>query len=256
MIPDNCIFANSNIGRLKRDNQDNYLVRRCGTTSQHAPVMLAVSDGMGGEKGGAHAAAIAMKTVSDFCDTLQGVPPQSPEEMSALAEGLRKTVLAAHDTVRIEAGRDPELRYMGATLTALIVCHGWGLFCHVGDCRIYRFRERNLERMTTDHRFLDELVAVGDMTPQEAAVHPLHNRLDQALGTPGCVPDCGLFSLRPGDRLLLCSDGLTDEADEADIAAELSKMAPPKTTAEHLIQLALERGGRDNITVILAEIME
>lgn len=237
-------FAAVHIGKKKKENQDRFLLR----VEPGRPALLAVADGMGGERGGERAAEIACAVLDEGLSSVS-----EKQTADALAALMRRAVLAAHEAVCLEAASVPELRYMGATLTALLALGTTAAFGHVGDSSLFRLREGRLERLTQDHRFLTELIEAGDISEEEAACHPLRRQLDMALGTPGCDPQCEVFDLRPGDRLLLCSDGLTDEITKSDLAAELLLCHSPEKTVHDLIQAALARGGRDNITVLVAD---
>lgn len=250
-------FAISDKGLVKTENQDASLVLepRSDDRGRPGPSLFAVSDGMGGERGGRLAATLAVTTLAGFFANPPAAPGD-PDDPARLETLLGQAVLAADAAIRREADLNPEHRYMGATLTVLAVQGTRAVVAHVGDSRLYLWRDGGLAAKTRDHRFLDELVAAGDMTREEADRHPLRHQLDMALGAPGCRPEVSAFDLAPGDRLILCSDGLTDEIDEAALADALARGLPPEATAPRLVRAALEHGGRDNVTVIVADAID
>lgn len=224
---------------LKRSrNEDRFLVREL----EGGTWLLAVADGMGGGARG----DLAAQAVVD-------VLAEQPDFPDPADEALAAALLTAHSRIQALVGENLGQEDMGTTATAAVFTAGWVYWAHVGDSRLYHQSRGRLRQVTTDHRFLQDLLADGTMTPEQAAVHPLRNVLDQCVGCSECRPDSGRFRVEAGDRLLLCSDGLTLHLDDKEIAAALTAAQEPRTAAEALVQAALDRGGGDNVTVIMGE---
>jgi protein phosphatase len=226
-------------GRKRDRNEDRWLAASLDDGS----AMLAVADGMGGHPGGDVAAQMIVDRLAGFRPDPGGGEPE---------EQLEAQLLEAGRDILDKGAREPELESMGSTATAACVLPGRVHWAHVGDSRLYLFRGGSLEQITTDHNFLRELVEAGDMTAREAENHPLGNLLEQCVGCEECDPDRGAFDLRPGDVLLLCSDGLHRELSEQDVADKLGGAGDLQEAAQGLVQAALDRGGRDNVAVVLA----
>src|SRR5947209_3047066 len=225
-------ICKTDTGRQRRENEDSAIAR--------AP-MFVVADGMGGARAGEVASEIAIESFQD------GLPESgSPEQ--ELAERVREANRAIYD----RASQEPELQGMGTTLTAAYVDDAHLSIAHVGDSRAYLFRDGELRRLTQDHSLVDELVRRGKLTEQQAAEHPQRSIITRALGPePDVEVDTWTYSLKAGDVLLLCSDGLTSMIAEERIAQILTSTRELEQAAEELIGEANEAGGRDNITVVL-----
>src|SRR5579862_2435815 len=204
--------AESNVGRKRRHNEDNFVA---------APPVFAVADGMGGAQAGEVASELAATTVTEA-----KLDPSSPGEERVVA-----LIKAANLRVHQRAATDPAASGMGTTMTvAILQADGKVAIGHVGDSRAYRLRDEHLEQLTDDHSLVAELVRRGELSPQEAAIHPQRSVITRALGTEADV-DVDVFTVetRDGDVFLLCSDGLTTMVDAEAITAIL---------AEHLSSLA------------------
>ncbi len=224
-------------GRQRRDNEDSAFAR--------APVFV-VADGMGGAQAGEVASKIAIEA---FEAGLGG--SGSPEER--LAVRAREANRQIYDRSRTELGREG----MGTTLTAAYLDDGSVAIAHVGDSRAYLFRDGELTRLTQDHSLVDELVRRGKLTEEQAAEHPQRSIITRALGPePEVEVDTYTFSVRRGDVLLLCSDGLTSMVSEERIGQVLAASESLDEAADRLIQEANDAGGRDNITVVLTRVEE
>lgn len=244
---------------------------RCRT--EPGGTLLLVADGMGGVAGGAEAARIAVETVAEaFKRPASGEQPDaglsaersirqpgSPRD-SASAEGafprrLEASVREANRRIRAVAAERPALRGMGTTATLAGIRGGTVHVAQVGDSRAYLVRDGVAERLTRDQSLVQELVDRGEMTPEEAERSPRRHVLLQALGTEFSA-DVALtrHPLRAGDHLLLCSDGLTGVVGDAEIASVVSQAAGPRAACDELAALADDRGGPDNITVVVARI--
>jgi serine/threonine protein phosphatase PrpC len=227
------VGARTDVGRVREGNEDSYMV--------HEP-LFAVADGMGGHQGGEVASKLAL-------DTLKQV-----------AGGERALIQAVQDANRAvfdRAGRDPGLAGMGTTLTAFLVEGDAVRLAHVGDSRAYLLRDGQLQRITKDHTVVERLVEEGRLTPQEAEIHPQRSILTRAIGVEGDVQvDQGTIEVSPGDRLLLCSDGLTGMVGEEEITRILTERSDPQAAADALIEAANEAGGQDNITAVVIDVAD
>lgn len=224
--------SRSEQGPVREDNQD-----AVATDGR----LVAVADGMGGHQGGGVAAAMAVAMVG------AAFTGETPGELEA-------AVRAANWAIWQRAQASPELEGMGTTLCAAGMVQGRVTLVNVGDSRAYLVREGSLSRLTDDHSVTAELVRRGELTEEEATTHPHRGILTRALGVgPGVELDSRTLELADGDRLLLCSDGLFNEVSSEEIASLTSR--PSLTAAaDGLVEAALDRGGRDNVSVVLAEV--
>jgi PPM family protein phosphatase len=225
-------------GRRRLGNEDAYVWR---------PPLFAIADGMGGAKAGEIAAGIA-------ADTLEGA------RAGALgAEDVVTLIADANRRIWERSLADPATAGMGTTVTVALLDEEGGsvLFGHVGDSRAYRMRDGALEQITTDHSLVAELVESGVLTPEEAERHPQRSAITRALGTePVVEPDVFAVDVVPGDLFLLCSDGLSDMLTEVEIAAAIARAeGDPEAAGNELVKDANARGGDDNITVLLFEVV-
>jgi protein phosphatase len=236
-------FAGSDVGRTRSGNEDSYF---CGRT------VFAVADGLGGHQGGEVASAAAVAPLA----ALDGREFADPDQA---AEALAVAIREANSAILDRAAGDPGLWGMGTTMTAAAVAGDSHLqLAHVGDSRAYLLRDGDLEQLTTDHTVVGELVRRGRLTPEQAAIHPERSILTRAVGLDPRVlvdtPDP--VGLRPGDQVLLCSDGLTEAVADDRIAELLSAGADGETACRSLIDAANTAGGPDNITVVLIRVDE
>ena len=195
---------------------------------------------MGGAQAGEVASQMLVETVKSF---LAETPPPYDEKI------LSRAITLANDRILEMARSNQNYRGMGTTATILSLDGRQAYFAHVGDSRIYRLRNNFLEQITEDHSYVETLVRRGELTPEEARVHPMKNVLIQAVGAVDeLFIDAASFNVEGGDTYLLCTDGLTNMVEDASIA-EILKNAP--NPADALIDAALQAGGRDNISVIV-----
>ena len=210
--------------------------------------LFAVADGMGGHAGGEVAARLAVDTLT----VAFGSKPTG--------SGLSEAVSEANRVVFEHSLDNPELRGMGTTMTAAALVNEDGrdviALVNVGDSRSYRFHDGLLSQITVDHSLAEEMVRTGELSQSEAAVHPHRHILTRALGVSDDVA-VDLWRIQPsrGDRFLLCSDGLTNELDETQIAEVLSTVADPQEAADLLVRAARTHGGSDNITVVVVDVV-
>jgi serine/threonine protein phosphatase PrpC len=229
----------TDVGRVRSINQDLALA---------GDNLFAVADGMGGARGGEVAAELAVNALTDV---------YSEPSTQALVEAIQH----ANEVIFTVAAGDPELRGMGTTLTAVAPVEEDGedllAVVNVGDSRTYRLHDGELEQLTEDHSLVEEMVREGRLSAEEAQLHPQRNIITRALGVDPDV-EVDQFSVVPyvGDRFLLCSDGLFNEVDDSRIAATLRRLAEPQEAASELVRLANEGGGRDNITVVVVDVVD
>jgi len=224
----------TDIGRVRDHNEDGYLAE--------APV-FAVADGMGGHRGGEVASRVALERL-DEVHRRGGTP---------LPEAVREANRAVLD----RAEGDEELLGMGTTITALLA-RGDGIeLAHVGDSRAYLFRDGELRQLTEDHTLVHRMVLEGKLTEDEARIHPHRSILTRALGVEANVEvDGASLDIRPGDRVLLCSDGLTSMIGDKAIREILSSAGEPQEASLALVDAANEAGGNDNITALVLDFEE
>jgi PPM family protein phosphatase len=231
------ITCRTDTGRQRRDNEDSAFARE---------PLFVVADGMGGAQAGEVASRMAIETLG------QDLPDGASTEQR-LAELVREANRRIHERARVER----EHAGMGTTLTAAYLDDAGVAIAHVGDSRAYLWREGELKRLTRDHSLVDELVQRGKLTEQQAAEHPQRSIITRALGPePDVDVDTWTYPVRPGDVLLLCSDGLTSMISEEQVADILRGTSSLQQAGEELVGAANAAGGRDNITVVLFGVEE
>jgi protein phosphatase len=230
--------AVSDVGLLRQSNQD---------SAYAGPRLLVVADGMGGHVGGDVASSVAVATLA----ALDEDPPGAD-----LLDRLGSAVRAANDTLRDMVTSNPALDGMGTTVTALLRAGSRFGLVHVGDSRGYLLRDGELVQVTHDHTFVQRLVDEGRITAEEATHHPQRSLLIRALDGRGDVElDLSVREARVGDRYLLCSDGLSGVVSEQTIRDTLRE-GDPDAAAHALVELALRGGGPDNVTVVVADVVD
>jgi protein phosphatase len=233
--------AVTDVGRARQINQDAPLV-----ADEHQ--LWAVADGMGGHRGGEVASELAVKALRD------AYSQQDERSVDALLDAAA----AANSAVNELSIEDPDLRGMGTTLVALARTDDDEVaYISVGDSRIYLLRDGELSRLTVDHSLVEEMVREGTITPEEARTHPKRNVVTRALGIDTYVMiDSATIIPYTGDRFVLCSDGLFNEVEHERIASVLRRLADPADAAAELVRLANEGGARDNITVLIVDVVD
>ncbi len=235
--------SGTDIGMRREENQDSF-----GVLQLDQCHFYVVADGMGGVKGGAVASKLAIEV---FSKCLEGVAVPSPESLS---EALRE----ANRQIFDRGNTEPSLAGMGTTFVGIAFFEQKMILMNVGDSRVYRVREGQISQLTQDHTLIHELIMSGAISPEQAEDHPVAHMLTRSLGpTPAVEPDCWFSPDGPacGDRYLLCSDGLYNLVSDDEIATLLIENSLEQAV-EKSIQLANERGGTDNITVITLEVGE
>ncbi len=235
------VWAASDVGAVRRVNEDSF---------RAAPPAFVVADGMGGHSFGDRASQQAIAVFADAFDPRQAATPQ--QVLSAISAANDAVVAISADAGRVS----------GTTLTGLALVEmgaggnfHWMAF-NVGDSRVYRWDGRTLSQLTVDHSAVQELIDGGLIAPHEAALHPERNVITRALGVDAHVePDIWLLPVSDTDTFLICSDGLTKELDDREIALLLEQHADgaPVPIADRLVSAAIAAGGADNVTVIVVE---
>jgi protein phosphatase len=265
--------ALSHAGSVRPQNEDHYVIARVGRSLQcqatslppgEIPSLAAVSgrllivaDGMGGHAAGELASRTAVRTLIDLIldrpDWILRLDDTTLEKVTARAKGYYARV---HEVLGAASRADAMQSGMGTTLTAAYVVGSRVLVAHVGDSRAYLHRDDKLHLLTRDHTHVQALVAAGLLTREEAATHSLRHILSNALGgrAPSVEVDVHEMALQNGDRLLLCTDGLTEVVGDREIAAVLARPVPPDAACRALLDLALAAGAPDNVTLIAADI--
>jgi PPM family protein phosphatase len=223
--------------------------------SSHRGHLFVVADGMGGHQAGEVASALSVITVEGLLlNTLKRFfHLKVPDEQNVLKE-FQSALLQADARIFEEASRHPEMIGMGTTLTMAFAVN-WRLFiAHAGDSRCYLLSKGELRQLTHDHTKVAEMVRHGILSPEQASRHPSRHIVTNVLGghEPGALVEMHKLDLEPGDVVLLCSDGLTGLVSDARIATILQEEQEPQRSCERLAAEANEKGGRDNITVIVA----
>ncbi|GAA4190601.1 protein phosphatase 2C domain-containing protein [Gryllotalpicola kribbensis] len=228
--------AGTDAGRHRRGNEDAFLA--------DFPVYI-VADGMGGHDAGAVASAAVVRAFSP----LVGRDDVRPDEVADAMRRAHQTVAALSDRTR---------RGAGSTLTGVVQVRHDGapywLVLNVGDSRVYRVVGARFERMTIDHSYMQEQLDAGNLTPEEAETFEHRNVITRAVGAPDSPADYWVHPVEPGERILICSDGLHGELSEPELYDVLAQHGDPGEAVDALMQLALDHGGHDNITVVLVDV--
>jgi protein phosphatase len=222
------------------------LVRSNNEDSGHVgPRLVAVADGMGGLPAGELASDLVIKALAPLADAADDADP---------LELLTAAVEDGNNRVADMVDEDPVREGMGTTVTALLLSDGRLGLVHVGDSRCYLLHDGTLEQVTRDDTLVQSLVDRGALTPAQARAHPQRSLVTQAVqGRPMTISG-GILDVRDGDRYLLCSDGLSDVVTDEAIGQALASYPEPQECAEQLVKLAVQAGGPDNITVIVADV--
>ncbi len=226
-------------GLLRKNNEDRHLVN----VLDKECALLVIADGMGGHAAGEVAAELALESFEAY---RPGGPDIGAELLDQIEEA-QKSVIERSRAV-------PSFRGMGTTLTALFVTGGSAFWVHVGDTRIYHLHEGSLIRITEDHTIAGMLLKKGEITREQARLHPYGSVLTRCVGCERHEPDAGAFGLTEGDFVLLSSDGLHDLMTDEQIAAVLSARIPMTEKLDRMLSACLKAGGRDNITAVIAGI--
>lgn len=236
------VVSRTHVGLVRVNNEDSLLVR--------APQLFAIADGMGGQQAGEIASHGTVKAFEAATHSLRH---------DLCEDDVHKILLEAFDKANAHvykmAANNSSYSGMGTTLTAVYMPgDARAYYCHIGDSRLYLYRDGELKQLTKDHTYVAELVSKGMITAEEAFVHPERHKLLQALGVEESISvDSCHFDLEPQDKLLLCSDGLSDMLRDSEIAGLLAG-ENAEQIADALLERALDNGGRDNVSLILIDL--
>ena len=226
----------SKTGLVRQRNEDRFYAK--------GPLLI-VADGMGGYTGGEYASTMVVDTIVDVIEKADIIT----------VVVLREAILEANRMVFEKSQSYKELEGMGTTAVVAYVKEDTLLWAHVGDSRLYIYGDSQLRRMTNDHSMVQELVNAGTITEAEVIHHPKRNMLTRAIGVYDTVEvDTGMVEVHEGERILLCSDGLSGYIEESRIEEILSEESSESRVLEDLVQLVYDAGARDNVTIILGRI--
>ena len=233
--------ARSDIGLVRTNNQDSGFA---------GPHLLVVADGMGGAAGGDVASSVAVGRLAMLDGEAHG-----PEDA---LDALKEAIAEAHAEICERARNEPELSGLGTTVTALLRSGSTMSMAHIGDSRAYLLRDGKLDQVTTDHSFVQHLVDTGRISQADAANHPKRSMLLRVLGDIDAdVPvDISARETKPGDRWMLCSDGLSSVVSRPTLVRTMTRYADPADCADELLSLALAGGAPDNVTCIVADVVD
>ena len=232
-------FAITHTGHVREENEDRYIIK----TDDDGAVLLAVADGMGGEAAGMIAADMLMDKLVNM-------------DLKAIDNEVHLSRIV-NDADRALVGKvieNSHLDGMGSTITCGLLRNGELYWAHVGDSRLFVLRNQSLMQITKDQNMVQFLLEEGEINAEEARDHPAQNQLDQCVGCGDCKPDTGRLALKAGDLLMLSTDGLHGEVSEDFIASTLTAPIDIENKAKSLIESALEEGGKDNMTIVIAEV--
>ena len=261
----------SHPGKVRPNNEDHFLVARFDRSMRvlftnlevnqipdrygETGYAILVADGMGGAAAGEVASEMAIASLVDLAlRTPDWIMRVDQESARAVLARMDRRIGQLEEVLRDKVRVDPSLSGMGSTMTIALTLGADLFVAHIGDSRAYLFRQGRLHRLTRDHTIAQALADAGAISPDEVSSHPMHHILTHVIGTKGekAQAELGMLRLEDCDQLLLCTDGLTDMVTEETIAAELAKERSSAEVCDSLIEMALEGGGRDNITVALA----
>ena len=242
------IWQKTDQGAVRKENQDTCAVERLDQYT-----LAVVCDGMGGARAGALASSLAAGT---FMEALHNTL-QPGQDAAAVAQAGEAAVAEANHIVYERSREDEECRGMGTTLVATVCAGPQATVFNVGDSRAYQINESGIRAVTRDHSVVQDMLENGDITEEEARHHPNRNLITRALGTEREVL-CDVFqlSLSKGDSLLLCSDGLVNTVSDQEMLYEVIHEEPPDTCLDRLMEIAIDLGAPDNVTMILMQYEE
>ena len=239
------IWGITDVGVVRKQNQDNYHIELLAEDM----ALGIVCDGMGGAKAGNVASQLAVET---FLDTANAQPPEQwRNEPEAL---LHFAAEQANGAVHFRASVDADCRGMGTTMVVALAIGNQAYILNIGDSRCYLVRPEGISRVTRDHSVVEDLVARGQITPEQARQHPQKNLITRALGAESQLrADLVRQSVEPGDALLLCSDGLSNVVSDQELLYEVLHGGPAEDCCRRLLDIALSRGAPDNVTAVLLQ---
>ncbi len=243
-------------GKVRTRNEDCFLVQHLSWSDldiTRETALVIVSDGLGGHQSGDQAARLVIRSVgSAMGEVLAGaLRRQVRTSVSNFEERILTSIKNANKTVHDQAQTDAKLKGMAATVAVVLVWNGQVLIGHVGDCRVYHFREENLTQITKDQTLVARMVELGTLSEAEAKEHPARNEISQAVGLRSSIePQSYHLWLKQGDTLVIASDGLTAHVDDRMLASAIRKTGySASILASNLVDQANQGGGQDNVTV-------
>jgi protein phosphatase len=264
-------FGLTHQGLVRKDNQDHFLVTTLHKTmrvistslanpelleipSQRIASMGLVCDGVGGHSAGEEASRSAVEAIADYVtNTMQCFFATDTHDDTALVESLREAATKSHELIAQRARDSGERKGMATTLTMYVAVWPMLYIMQVGDSRLYVFRDGQLQQLTRDQTMAQDLVDSGVMHPEQAKKSPYAHVLSSSLGGSTWQPEVTRFVLKEGDKLLLCTDGLTKHVPDQRIAATIANMTTSEQVARSLVDDALKAGGTDNVTVLMLQ---
>ena len=265
------VFGLSHIGKRREDNQDSYMIASVHhalivhdtsleesepdlVTSARRGMLFLVADGVGGGAGGAAASQSAMRAAARYVtEAMEYYARAEPASEQVYVQEMLRAFERTHQLVRAQGERDSEMHGMATTLTMVTLVWPRAHLVHVGDSRCYRLRDGLMELLTKDQTMAQLLLDSGTMTAEEAEHSRLKNVLWSALGAQELAPDSYSTDVRRGDRMLLCTDGLTKHVSDAELKDWMGKEVSSEIIGRGLIDLVLERGATDNVTLIMGQ---
>lgn len=264
------LFGLTHQGLVRDENEDQFLLctvhpqvvvhatslpdaTEIGQRGQRLATIMLVADGVGGSAAGSRASRIATEAVTRYvASSLRWYHTMGAASERDFTETLRAAAIEAHETVRTEAAAIPDESGMATTLSLCIVVWPWMYVVQVGDSRCYLYSPGTLRQLTRDQTYAQELLEQGVFTHEDARVSPLKNVLSSAIGASEALPEITRVEITErGSVILLCTDGLTKHVTDAEIAEHLATMESAEQVCRALLQRALDRGGTDNITLVV-----
>ena len=239
-------FGLTDKGKIRQENQDSFLIEPLGGDC----LVAVLCDGMGGVQGGRVASGLAARLFTEhMAQRLQQI-----RSRDRLKQHILSSVSHANGIVYNYSFFDPAFTGMGTTLVAAVCRNGRATVVNIGDSRAYHIARKRVRQVTRDHSLVEELIDRGTLTREQAKNHPRRNIITRALGVePEVEADIFELKLSRGERLLLCSDGLSNLVDEAQLLEQSAAAADPEALCRLLMALALERGAADNVTIVVLE---
>lgn len=265
------LFGLTHVGRMRTENQDQFLVctvhpqlvmhgtslpepDRLPLRGERIATILLVADGVGGGAGGREASELATRAITRYVtSTLRCYHSAASSADEEFFSALRAAALGAHAEVLAEAAERPGARTMATTLTVAVAVWPWVYVMQVGDSRCYHYVDGDLRQVTQDQTMAQALAEAGAISQSDVAKSPLSHVLTSAIGGSEAMPVVTRIEMRRDSVLLLCSDGLTKHVSDTEIADHLRTMESSAQVCRALVNLALERGGSDNITVLVRQ---
>ena len=246
-------FGKTNIGLVRKVNEDAFYYQK--RYEYGKPYLCIIADGMGGHNAGEVASRMAVTEINKFIE--KNLNKQEYYSLKDYEDLIKEAFLHANEEVYKKSMDSKECIGMGTTLTAVLIIEYNMIIGHVGDSRVYIIRNESMKRITSDHSYVAELIKNGTIKPEEANKHPQKNLITRAIGTGEKIDvDINVFDIKNGDYILMCTDGLSNMLDEDEIFDVVKSDKKLEERCSELIDLVNNKGGYDNITVIIVEVDE